>query len=194
MTGRRAKNWGKYVYEYTDIKNYSGAKYPGCGRRVKCEELDQQVWGQIVHWLNTPKEIAAAAEEMSDIPSSSFEEMEMDRLEKEIEKTKKGRKRLLNLFAQGMDISEEEVRETIRELKEKEDQLRARLEEIQDMIKDRRKPHIPTNSSQKPPNITSAKEKKSSNVPRQERTDSVMWFGKSWLLESVDISYILKAF
>lgn len=139
MTGRRAKNWGKYVYEYTDIKNYSGAKYPGCGRRVKCEELDQQVWGQIVHWLNTPKEIAAAAEEMSDIPSSSFEEMEMDRLEKEIEKTKKGRKRLLNLFAQGMDISEEEVRESIRELKEKEDQLRARLEEIQDMIKDRSK-------------------------------------------------------
>ena len=88
MTGRRAKNWGKYVYEYTDIKNYSGAKYPGCGRRVKCEELDQQVWGQIVHWLNTPKKIAAAAEEMSDI-LFSFEEMEMDRLEKEDRKDKK---------------------------------------------------------------------------------------------------------
>lgn len=58
MTGRRAKNWGKYVFEYTDIKNYSGAKNTGCGRKVKAEDLDNEVWETIVAWLNHPDEIA----------------------------------------------------------------------------------------------------------------------------------------
>lgn len=137
MTGRRAKNWGKYVYEYTDQKNYSGAKHPGCGRRVNADQLEREVWEKIVRWLNNPAEIAAAAEDMAGRPTQSFEELEIERLEAEIERAREGRKRLLNLFAQGLSISEEEIRESIRELKEKEDELRSRLEEIQEMMKER---------------------------------------------------------
>lgn len=134
MTGRRAKNWGKYVYEYTDVKNYAGARHPGCGRRMKCNELDQQVWGQILVWLQAPEEIKKAADEMSESLSPTFEETEIARLVQEIEKTKEGRKRLLNLFAQGLDMSEEEVQESIRELKEKEELLWARLKKMQDRM------------------------------------------------------------
>ncbi|SMO63743.1 recombinase family protein [Melghirimyces algeriensis] len=139
MTGRKVKNWGKYVYEYTDVKNYAGAKHRGCGKRVKCEELDQPVWEQIVRWLDHPGEIAVVAEEMSETSPSTWEEMETKRLEKEIEKTKEGRKRVLNLFAQGLDIAEEEVRESIQELKEKEEQLRVRLREMKEIITNRDK-------------------------------------------------------
>ena len=137
MTGRRAKNWGKYVYEYTDQKNYSGAKHPGCGRRINADPLEREVWEKIVRWLNNPDEIAAAAEGIAEEETSSFEEMEINRLKAEIERAKEGRKRLLNLFAQGLSISEDEIRESIRELKEKEDELRERLEKIQEMIKER---------------------------------------------------------
>src|SRR5690606_2317076 len=59
------------------------------------------------------------------------------RLESEIERAREGRKRLLNLFAQGLSISEEEIRESIRELKEKEDELRKRLEEVNELMKER---------------------------------------------------------
>src|SRR5690606_16388226 len=137
MTGRRAKNWGKYVYEYTDLKNYSGAKHPGCGHRINADPLEREVWEKIVRWLNNPDEIAAAAEGIAEEETSSFEEMEINRLKAEIERAKEGRKRLLNLFAQGLSISEDEIRESIRELKKKEDELRERLEKIQEMIKER---------------------------------------------------------
>lgn len=131
LTGRRAKNWGKYVYEYSDIKNTAGAKVRGCGRKVKVEELDHEVWETIRTWLENPDEVAAAAEadsgEREDIP---FEQVEIARLEKEIEKAKAGRKRLLSLFAAGMDIGEEEIREEMRSLKEKEEVATKQLEEL----------------------------------------------------------------
>lgn len=139
MTGRRAKNWGKYVYEYTDIKNYSGASYRGCGRKIKCEELDKQVWGEIVEWLNQPDQIAVAAEEVknSHDHTTTFEEAEMVRIQKDLEKVKKGRKRLLRLFAEELDISEEEIRQSIREMKEKEEQLTNQLKELNELKRDR---------------------------------------------------------
>lgn len=133
LTGRRSKNWGKYVYEYIDIKSTAGAKNQGCGMRVRVEELDEQVWKKIKEWLNNPDEIAAASEEAENINYDTFE---IERLEKEIRTTQEGRKRLLSLFAQGLDISNEEMRESIRELKEKEEELKEKLNEIKARIKD----------------------------------------------------------
>jgi site-specific DNA recombinase len=134
MTGRRQKNWGKYVYEYSDIKNTAGAKHRGCGMRVKVEELDQEVWETVVSWLNNPEKIAAAKGVKTDEQKKSLEEVEIARLEAEIEKARKGRKRLLKLFAEGLDISEEEVRQSIRELKEKEETLLKQLEELKQTV------------------------------------------------------------
>lgn len=131
LTGRRAKNWGKYVYEYSDIKSTAGAKVKGCGRKVKVEELDHEVWETIRTWLRNPDEVAAAIEaDSGECEDILFEQVEMARLEKEIEKIKAGRKRLLSLFAVDVDIGEEEIREEMRALKNKEERMTKQLKEL----------------------------------------------------------------
>ncbi|ASJ52934.1 recombinase family protein [Brevibacillus formosus] len=133
MPGRKAKNWSQRVFEYTDVKNTAGAKNKGCGRRVRCEQLDNQVWETVASWLNNPDEIAVAVEDKVETP---FEQVELERLQKELEKTKTGRKRLLKLFASGEeDIGEEDIRQELKELKEKEDKLNQRLNELLDQTK-----------------------------------------------------------
>ncbi|MEH7087271.1 hypothetical protein V7139_31915 [Neobacillus drentensis] len=47
ITARRIKvflkNLGKYVLEYSDVKNTADAKHKGCGNRISCEKLDAMV-------------------------------------------------------------------------------------------------------------------------------------------------------
>ncbi|MGG4035867.1 recombinase family protein [Paenibacillus cisolokensis] len=130
MTGRKSKNWGKYVYEYSDVKNTSGAKNKGCGNRIKCETLDEEVWNYVLDFLNAPDsygETAAASEHQK-----SYEEMEAERLTNDIEKLKAARKRLVKLFAME-DIDEsshEEIRGQLKEISDKEKKLTERLEEV----------------------------------------------------------------
>lgn len=136
MTGRKSKNWGRDVFAYTDTKNTAGAKHQGCGRRVRCEELDRMVWETVRAWLDHPEEIAAAVAERDE--RSSFEQAEIERIAKELEKTRTGRKRLFKLFASGEgNIGEEEIREELRELKEKEEQLSQRITALQDQCRQR---------------------------------------------------------
>lgn len=132
MTGRRKKNWGKYSLEYTDEKNYSGAKHRGCGIHVKCEDLDNSVWETVLNWLNQPDQIAAA---MADEEESTFEQTEMSRIQKEIEKTRNARKRLIKLFSDGMeDLGEEDIRSELKELTEKEGRLKRQYEDLDKKI------------------------------------------------------------
>lgn len=133
MPGRKARHWGRDVFEYTDMKNTAGAKNKGCGRHIRCDQLDEQVWETVSAWLNNPDEIAAAVEEKTETP---YEQIELERLQKELEKTKTGRKRLLKLFAAGEeDIGEEEIRQELKELKEKEEILTHRLNELQEQTR-----------------------------------------------------------
>ncbi|ATF12497.1 recombinase family protein [Brevibacillus brevis X23] len=133
MSGRKAKNWSQHVFEYTDVKNTAGAKTKGCGRRVRCEQLDNQVWEAVASWLNNTDEIAAVVEDKVETP---FKQVELERLQKELEKTKIGRKRLLKLFASGEgDVGEEDIRQELKELKEKEDKLKQRLNELLEQTK-----------------------------------------------------------
>lgn len=127
MTGVYANNWGKKVMQYTDIKNTAGAKNRGCGRKVRCDALDREVWDKIAGWLNNYDEIAAAGELTEE---TDLERVEIDRLEKEIEKARKGRRRLLTLFAEGMDIGHDEVRRSLQDLKEKEEQLNQEMDSL----------------------------------------------------------------
>jgi site-specific DNA recombinase len=136
MTGRRAKNWGNYIFEYSDIKNTAGATQRGCGRKVKVEDIDYEVWETIRNWLERPDEIAFAAEtdnKQEDIP---LERLEIECLEKEIEKAKAGRKRILSLFAAGMEMEEEEVCEMIHSFKEKEEKAARKLDELKVRIQE----------------------------------------------------------
>ncbi|MGF9907706.1 recombinase family protein [Brevibacillus porteri] len=133
MSGRKAKNWSQHIFEYTDVKNTAGAKNKGCGRRVRCEQLDNQVWETVASWLNNPDEIVVALEDKVETP---FEQVELERLQKELEKTKTGRKKLLKLFASGEeDVGEEDIRQALKELKEKEDKLNQRLHELLEQTK-----------------------------------------------------------
>jgi len=128
MTGRKTKNWGRDILMYSDEKNTAGAKNSGCRRRIKCEEVDAEVWETVRAWLDNPDEIAAATETKESV---AFELLEIERIEKELEKTKNGRKRLLKLFAEGEeDIGEEEIRQQLRELKEKEERLTNQINEL----------------------------------------------------------------
>lgn len=129
MTGRRAKYWGKYVLEYTDRKNYEGAKNRGCGMSISCEELDAYVWGKVKEWLDNPDAINEA-EESSRPLDMEFERAEMERVQKELEKTRAGREKLLRLVASGMDIDEAEIQKAIRESKEREKELLEYLERL----------------------------------------------------------------
>jgi site-specific DNA recombinase len=81
MPGRRSKNWGKYVTEYTDVKNTAGAKKRGCGKRIRCEELDNFVWETFVNLMVTRGEAAAeAAATNEESEKASYEQNELDEL------------------------------------------------------------------------------------------------------------------
>lgn len=125
MTGRKVKHWQKYTFQYTDVKNYTGAKYTGCGRSIACKELDHHVWEQIANWLNQPDKIVLETETLfRNQPDILSPQSEMFRLEKEIEKTRIARKKLLKLFAEGKEVVEDEILQEINEWKEKEKQLK----------------------------------------------------------------------
>ncbi len=132
MVGTRTTNWGQKILYYTDEKNYSGAKHPGCGRRIRVSKLDQEVWDTILGWLNAPDEIAAATEKDEEEDDFPGEEVEIQRIQSEINKVKTGRKRLINLFSEGLDISEDEIRQSLKELKEKEERLTNELKSIEE--------------------------------------------------------------
>lgn len=140
MTGRRAKNWGKFVLEYSDIKNTAGAKNKGCGKRIKANELDAMVWETVLSWLNQPDEIAAEAEKNEESsPFHSFEEAELSRVEKRLDEIKKGRSNLINLLTNASDdlgkSGIEEIRQKLRQLKEDEEHLMERHAELEKELK-----------------------------------------------------------
>lgn len=136
LTGKRQKNWDRYDLEYTDIKNYSGAKNKGCGLRIRCEDLDEKVWQAFLSYIfensEAIAEVAATSEE-SDVP---YEEEELKRIETQLENIKKKRKNILSFVAENRDlIDENEIKEQLLELKETEEALLKAKEEIEESLK-----------------------------------------------------------
>lgn len=127
MAGRKSKNWGKYIFEYSDLKNTAGAKNKGCGKRVKVEELDEIVWNTVVSWLNQPAEIAEEAERQQNDSQVSFEEAEKQRIEQRLQELSIARQKLINLIANGSEvlgeIGEQETRQKLKDIKDEETKL-----------------------------------------------------------------------
>lgn len=135
LTGRRTKNWGTYVFEYTDVKNTAGAKNKGCGNRVKCEDLDEFVWNTFVDIITNKGSKAAAEAAATTEEPYRLELQEFEHLEAEINRIKRNRKRLVQIMVENEDlIDEEEIREQLLELKEKEKQLLETKEELEEML------------------------------------------------------------
>jgi Site-specific recombinases, DNA invertase Pin homologs len=101
MTGRRAKNWGKYIYQYTDVKNTAGAKSKGCGKKMSAEQLEVMVWEEVQGWLNQSDKFAFCLEQNESELNISYEEAEIERLEKELENREKGLRQFLKLITSG---------------------------------------------------------------------------------------------
>ena len=128
MTGRKKKSHGKDFFVYECRKNYAGSKSKGCGKEMSENKLNRFVWETIVELFNDPKKIASFSEQ----EEKTYIKDEMEYLLSEIEKTKKGRKRLFTLVSLGEDddMDLEEVKEQIRELQLKEKTLQNKYNEI----------------------------------------------------------------
>lgn len=131
MTGRKTTNWDRPVFEYTDEKNYSGAKFKGCRMHVACAELDRHVWEYVIKSLTNPDEVAAAEESIDE--TEQAEPVEIKYINDEIEKGRTKRKNLIKLFSA---IEDEESQEAIRaemvELSDREKQLTAKVAQLQE--------------------------------------------------------------
>jgi site-specific DNA recombinase len=101
MTGRRVKNWGKYIFQYTDVKNTAGAKSKGCGKRISAGQLEVMVWEEVLSWLNQFDKFAFCLEQDKSEFNNSFEEAEIERLEQELENREKGLRQFLKLITSG---------------------------------------------------------------------------------------------
>lgn len=134
MTGRKSTNWGKEVWQYTDVKNTAGAKSRGCKHTIACEMIDDEIWDTIHNWMESPSEVAATLEATEEAPQATFEQAELERLDKEIERARNGRQRMLNLLADSDDLLIDDVKGKLLELKEKESQLLSQRTELESVI------------------------------------------------------------
>lgn len=132
MTGRKEKWWDSHKFMYSDAKNTAGAKNKGCGNRVSMEELDEAVWENIADLLNNPEKIAAY--EQSDKVHNLIER-ELQQIEKELEKNKKGRQRLLSLVAMSDDIDLSDIKDQLEEMSANEKSLQKKYTQLETELK-----------------------------------------------------------
>jgi site-specific DNA recombinase len=134
MTGRKTKSHGKDFFIYECRKNYAGAKDKGCGKQMSENKLNHFVWETLVEWLNNPEKINEFTDDQT---TPNYIEDELKHLETEIEKTKKGRKRLFQLvsLSEDDDLDLEEIKEQIRESTLKEKELTLKYTQLSNEIK-----------------------------------------------------------
>lgn len=137
LTGRQQTNWGKKVYEYTDIKNTAGFKNKGCGRHIRCEKLDDYVWDQVYGYLRKAKE-SSPTDDM-EINSHSFEISEKARLNKLLTEIEQGRKQFIKGIISGKltGLSESEQNEALIESQQKIEKIKLQIEEQDSSLKQR---------------------------------------------------------
>jgi site-specific DNA recombinase len=132
MTGRVETWWGVKMPIYSDKKNYSGAKHKGCGAYVKTSELDEMVWSHVLELLNEPEKALEAKENKP----NKYQLQEIKSVGEELEKIKKGRKRLISLAALSEEEDLIEIKSQLSELKEKENVLKEKYNQLEVELKE----------------------------------------------------------
>ncbi|WP_420806834.1 recombinase family protein [Bacillus nakamurai] len=134
MTGRKRKSHGKDFYIYDCRKNYAGVKNRGCGKQMSENKLNKHVWDEIYKFIMNPEKFSSYKE----IEQTNHLGNELETIKKEIEKTKKGRQRLLTLISLSEDdeIDLEEVKSQIVELQKKQNHLTEQFNEIDSKMKE----------------------------------------------------------
>jgi site-specific DNA recombinase len=131
MTGRKQKNWGKDVYVYTDRKNTMGAKNPGCGTKVRCDELEKEIWTTIVSWIKASDDEINLDEGQT--PSFSLEQSQLKQIDQELERLKTMSSRILDLLSDP-SIDEQDIREKLKQVQQKKLHLQNQRQELQNKI------------------------------------------------------------
>ncbi len=137
MTGRKKKSHGKDYFVYECRKNYAGSKNKGCGKEMSENKLNKHVWETLLNILNNPEKF----NEYPETNTPNYIKDEIQHLLIEIEKTKKGRKKLFKLVSQDEDDlldqdSIEEIKQEIRELQLKEKELTNKYNQLTSEIKE----------------------------------------------------------
>jgi site-specific DNA recombinase len=132
MTGRKIKNWGKYVYEYTDLKNTAGAKNPGCGMKMKAKDIDDYVWNTVLSWLKDVRNFKEDIDCDESQKSLSLEEAEINRLNKTLEEKESGRKSFLKRLVDGkqLGIDESDINDLLMVSKKEIEEIKSKIEEL----------------------------------------------------------------
>lgn len=135
MNGRKTKSHGKDFFIYECRKTYAGAKTSGCGKQMSENKLNTYVWNKLREWLDDPDKINEYHEDETTSPR--YIEEELQHLQSEIEKTKKGRKKLFQLISLDEDdeLDLEEIKEQIRDMQLKEKELTTKYNQIQEELK-----------------------------------------------------------
>lgn len=129
MTGRKAKNWGKYVFQYTDKKGLAGVKNPGCGVNVNRDEIEEQVWQTVLGWIQS---YSATGELAATTTAPTYEQSELEILERRLEELNKERTAQINLYAKASELGiTSQVEAKLRELKRDEESLLGRKSELE---------------------------------------------------------------
>lgn len=133
MTGKKVNSHGKPFFIYNCRKNYAGAKDKGCGKQISENKLNDIVWKYIKNIFDDPAQIKEYTEAKED---RAYVTNEIARVEKEIEKNKKGRKRLITLAALDEDeeLDLQDIKLEIKALQEKEKELTNYYNQLQEEL------------------------------------------------------------
>jgi site-specific DNA recombinase len=131
MVGRRTKNWGTYIFLYSDIKNTAGAKNKGCGNKIKCSKLDKEVLEDLLEWLNNFKD--SDGNETEDNVQSSYEKDESIRISKILKEKETARKQFIKSISQGkiIGLTQEEINEELLDSQKEINNLKKVLIELE---------------------------------------------------------------
>lgn len=134
MNGRKVKSHGQPYYVYFCRKSCAGAKDKGCNKQISENKLNNAVWGYLRELFDDPTKLNNYHESKE---AKTYLINEIERVEKEIEKSKKGRKRLITLAALDEDeeLDLQDIKVEIRELQNKEKELTDYYNQLQVELK-----------------------------------------------------------
>jgi site-specific DNA recombinase len=126
MTGKRTLSHGKDFYIYTCKKNNPG--YTGtCSRQMSENKLNKAVWDNVYEIIKNPDLVDV----MEKGNGNDHLVKELDMINAELEKNKKGRQRLVKLVSLSEDIDTTDIIEELRQMQERFNKLNEKKTEIE---------------------------------------------------------------
>ncbi|EPZ47768.1 recombinase family protein [Alicyclobacillus acidoterrestris] len=125
MHGRYAKRWDKWYKTYTDRQNSPG-RNRGCGNWVRGETIEDKVWKHVIDYVTSKMN----AESAPTVEQPSYEQSELARIDKELNRINTGRQKLLDLLMDD-DIDDTDIRERLKKLQDQRQKLEERRNQLE---------------------------------------------------------------